>query len=198
MVFVRNLAAAIAFSLIAWGLSSAASASSQDYCAAYAGQRATNKTGTEVPAGTAGTIAAAAAGAVADEKWQGAYNKAFVTCMENYEPQPPTASADAAPKAAAASKPSKPKVSSKPRQAKVAKSTRSSKRKHAARATKTRKSKVTRSLPASSGPRRVRVVVKATDYCAGSHGKIASCRAKRTVPTSITMDPEKVGPESKN
>jgi hypothetical protein len=80
-------------------MSSAVLASPQDYCVAYAGQLANTKMGISADRlGTLGGSTQAAApregDVVTDEKWQGAYNKAFGVCMETYEPQPVTAAID--------------------------------------------------------------------------------------------------------
>jgi hypothetical protein len=79
MISTRTFAALLIF--LACAGATASSAALQDYCGAFAGHAASNKTGL----GTDG-------GEESDVRWREAYDKAFGTCMDHYKPQPRRAS----------------------------------------------------------------------------------------------------------
>lgn len=179
MTFARISAAVLACSAAIFGLTSAVSAGPQNYCIAYAGQVAHQKTGT-----------ASHALVGVDEKWQGAYNKAFVSCMENYEPQAITSSAGSAPR------PINAKLNSKPRQAKVStSSTRSSKVRHSTKskkapqgkpATKSKRMSPSSRVPMSKS-QKSKAYAQAADYCTARKRSTTRCKAKAVVPTTIKI-----------
>ena len=188
MTLARISTAVMACSIAVIGLIGAVSATPQDYCVAYAGQLAHKKMGT-----------ASDPSVETGEKWQGAYNQAFVRCMENYEPQPPTASTVRTPS------PSKSKLSSKPQRAKASipssKSTKSKAKKaskakkpsEGKQAAKSRKAR-TMNRPTALTLEKPKSASKAIGPCTAQRRSVARCKTQGPIPTTIKIVTEPAGP----
>jgi hypothetical protein len=236
MMVTRNSTTLLTFLMALFALTSAASAGPQDYCAAYAGQIASSKTGLvgDDVVGTLGSVVEPTGQSVGpadrndsepvpqveplrgsmtddpdtEEKWREAYEKAFGTCMDNYEHQPLTASVDAAgdadppkldnkqQKAKAPSSPRKAKASGKPRKARASAQPRKAKATSPSRNAKKRsstKSQKARTRGRASASKSARTVTKTRvqgNFCTAKSRSVSPCKQKTMVPTTVKTEAE--------